>query len=80
MGFVEVMKTLKTYAFMVLLQFGYSGMFVISVASIKRGMNHFVLVVYRNAIAAIFIAPFAVYFERFHSLHLVFDEQIHAFL
>ncbi|KAG6477421.1 hypothetical protein ZIOFF_066676 [Zingiber officinale] len=64
MGFVEVITTLKPYAFMVLLQFGYSGMFVISVASIKSGMNHFVLVVYRNVIAAIVIAPFALYFER----------------
>ncbi|CAL9061523.1 unnamed protein product [Musa banksii] len=64
MGFVEVMMTVKAYVLMVLLQFGYAGMFVISVASIKRGMNHFVLVVYRNAIAALFIAPFALWFER----------------
>ncbi|RWW30982.1 hypothetical protein GW17_00004424 [Ensete ventricosum] len=65
MGFIEVMMAVKAYVLMVLLQFGYAGMFVISVASIKGGMNHFVLVVYRNAIAALFVAPFALWFERF---------------
>ncbi|RZR89960.1 hypothetical protein BHM03_00017777 [Ensete ventricosum] len=73
MGFIEVMMAVKAYVLMVLLQFGYAGMFVISVASIKGGMNHFVLVVYRNAIAALFVAPFALWFERFSlSLSLLF--------
>ncbi|RRT63979.1 hypothetical protein B296_00004273 [Ensete ventricosum] len=45
MGFVEMMMMVKAYVLTVLLQFGYAGMFVISVASIKGGMNHFVLVV-----------------------------------
>lgn len=49
---------------MVFLQFGYSGMYIIAVASLKSGMNHYVLVVYRNAIAAAVMAPFALWFER----------------
>jgi len=60
----EVMKTVKPYLAMVFLQFGYSGMYIIAVASLKRGMNHYVLVVYRNAIAAAVVAPFAWWFER----------------
>lgn len=50
---------------MVFLQFGFAGMFIISVASMKQGMSHYVLVVYRNAVAAAVIAPFALYFERY---------------
>lgn len=54
----------KAYILMIFLQFGFAGMYTISVFSLKRGMNHFVLVVYRNLSATIFIAPFAFYFER----------------
>ncbi|XP_042398583.1 WAT1-related protein At1g21890-like [Zingiber officinale] len=56
-------RSLKPYLFMVFLQVGYSGMYIISVASLKGGMNHYVLVVYRNSIAAAVIAPFALWFE-----------------
>ncbi|EHA8588542.1 putative WAT1-related protein [Cocos nucifera] len=49
---------------MVFLQFGYAGMYLISVATLKQGMSHYVLVVYRNAIAAVVIFPFALWFER----------------
>ncbi|CAD5194078.1 WAT1-related protein At1g21890-like [Musa acuminata AAA Group] len=57
-------KSVKPYLAMVFLQFGYSGMYVISVASLKSGMSHYVLVVYRNAVAAAVVAPFALWFER----------------
>ncbi|KAF3332487.1 WAT1-related protein [Carex littledalei] len=57
-------KSLKPYCAMVFLQFGFAGMFIISVASMKQGMSHYVLVVYRNAVAAAVIAPFALWFER----------------
>lgn len=35
------------------LQFGYAGMNIISKVSLNRGMNHFVLVVYRHAAATV---------------------------
>ncbi|KAJ6810804.1 WAT1-related protein-like [Iris pallida] len=60
----DAMSRLKPYLIMVLLQIGYSGMYIIAVASLKKGMNHYVLVVYRNAIAAAVMAPFALWFER----------------
>ncbi|XP_010939363.1 WAT1-related protein At1g21890 isoform X1 [Elaeis guineensis] len=64
MAFGEVVSKAKPYLAMVFLQVGYAGMYVISVASLKRGMNHYVLVVYRNAVAVAAIAPFALWFER----------------
>ncbi|RRT60420.1 hypothetical protein B296_00035678 [Ensete ventricosum] len=54
-------KSVKPYLAMVFLQFGYSGMYVISVASLKSGMSHYVLVAYRNAVAAAVVAPFALW-------------------
>ncbi|KAI4982306.1 hypothetical protein ZWY2020_022798 [Hordeum vulgare] len=49
---------------MVLLQVGFAGMYIIAVASLKAGMSHFVLVVYRNLVATAVMTPFAIYFER----------------
>ncbi|VAI49971.1 unnamed protein product [Triticum turgidum subsp. durum] len=54
----------KPYLAMVLLQVGFAGMYIVAVASLKRGMSHFVLVVYRNIVATVVMAPFALYFER----------------
>ncbi|KAK1279320.1 WAT1-related protein [Acorus gramineus] len=64
MGSSETFTKVKPYVAMVFLQFGYAGMYIIVMVSLKRGMNHYVLVVYRNAIAAAVIAPFAFFLER----------------
>ncbi|CAL9170419.1 unnamed protein product [Musa hybrid cultivar] len=64
MGVGEVWRSVRLYLAMVFLQFGYAGMYVVSVVSLKQGMSHYVLVVYRNAIAAAVIGPFALWFER----------------
>ncbi|AQK83190.1 nodulin protein [Zea mays] len=64
MGVGKLMNDVKPYLAMVLLQVGFSGMYIVSVASLKRGMNHFVLVVYRNLVATVVMAPFALLFER----------------
>lgn len=49
---------------MISLQFGYAGMNIITKVSLNRGMSHYVLVVYRHAIATAVIAPFALILER----------------
>uniref|UniRef100_A0A5B7BP44 WAT1-related protein n=1 Tax=Davidia involucrata TaxID=16924 RepID=A0A5B7BP44_DAVIN len=49
---------------MVGLQCGSAGLYIISAVTLKQGMSRFVLIVYRNAIAALTIAPFALLFER----------------
>ncbi|KAL2339804.1 hypothetical protein Fmac_007744 [Flemingia macrophylla] len=46
------------------LQFGFAGAYIFSVACLNHGMNRYVFVVYRNAIAALALAPFAFIFER----------------
>ncbi|XP_021806564.1 WAT1-related protein At1g21890 [Prunus avium] len=54
----------KPYLAMISLQFGYAGMYIISMVGLKRGMSHFVLAVYRHLIALVVIAPFALVLER----------------
>ncbi|KAF3320627.1 WAT1-related protein [Carex littledalei] len=60
----KVFNEIKPFISMILLQVGFAGMYVVAVASMKKGMNHFILVVYRNIFATLFMAPFALYFER----------------
>ncbi|KAK6939858.1 EamA domain, partial [Dillenia turbinata] len=60
----DVYNKVKPYILMVALQFGFAGMYIISLASLKNGLSRYVLIVYRNAVAAIVLAPFAFFFER----------------
>lgn len=64
MAIGKMFNEIKPFISMILLQVGFSGMYVVAVASLKKGMNHFILVVYRNIFATLFMAPFALYFER----------------
>ena len=59
-----IFTKLKPYLAMITLQFGYAGMFIITLVSLKRGMSNFVLIVYRHAVATLVIAPFALVLER----------------
>ncbi|KOM48458.1 hypothetical protein LR48_Vigan07g216200 [Vigna angularis] len=54
----------KPYLLCVGLQIGMAGTFIITKACLDRGMSRFVLTVYRNAVAASLLAPFAIIFER----------------
>ncbi|KAG7974044.1 hypothetical protein I3843_06G027400 [Carya illinoinensis] len=58
------LRKAKPYLAMVSLQFGYAGMYIVSMVSLKRGMSHYVLATYRHVVATILIAPFAIVFER----------------
>ncbi|KAK8646910.1 hypothetical protein V6N13_120677 [Hibiscus sabdariffa] len=49
----------KPYLLMIFLQFGSAGMYIISMVTLNQGMNRYVLVVYRNSIAALVLATFA---------------------
>ncbi|CAM0907605.1 unnamed protein product [Alopecurus aequalis] len=60
----KVLNDVKPYLAMVLLQVGFAGLYVVAVSSLKGGMSHFVLVVYRNIVATVVMTPFALYFER----------------
>ena len=63
-NFGEKVSKMKPYLAMVSLQFGYAGMYIISMVSFKHGMSHFVLSVYRHVVAFVIIAPFAFFLER----------------
>ncbi|XP_073106862.1 WAT1-related protein At5g64700-like [Elaeis guineensis] len=54
----------KPYIAVVLIQFLFTGMAILSKVAFDGGMNTFVFVFYRQAIAAVFLTPMAIFFER----------------
>ncbi|EPS71709.1 hypothetical protein M569_03050, partial [Genlisea aurea] len=55
---------------MLLTQLIYTGMFLLSKAAISSGMKPYVFVAYRQAVAALVLAPFAYFYERKNSSSL----------
>lgn len=70
-SFLGFMTKMKAYIAMVSVQFGYAGMCIVSVLCLKKGMSHYVLVVYRHAAATAALAPFAFVLERFFHIYLL---------
>ncbi|KAK3026696.1 hypothetical protein RJ639_041543 [Escallonia herrerae] len=66
------MEKHKPYIAMVIIQFIYTGMALLSKASISAGVKPSVFVAYRQALATLFLAPFALYFESQKSPPLPF--------
>ncbi|KGN61714.1 WAT1-related protein At4g08290 [Cucumis sativus] len=60
----SIVSKLKPYILVVSLQFGIAGIYVICMATLTKGMSRYVLIVYRNTVATLFLAPFALIFER----------------
>lgn len=56
--------TLKPIVGIILLQFGSAGLSIFSKSALNKGISPYVLVVYRHAIAAAVISPFAIVLER----------------
>lgn len=67
------LNKIKPYLAILSLQFGFAGMYVISMVSLKHGMSHFILATYRHVVATLVVAPFAFFLERssffFSSVH-----------
>ncbi|KAL8242237.1 hypothetical protein R6Q59_012539 [Mikania micrantha] len=57
-------EKLKPYFYVILLQFGNAGLVIIAKAALNHGMNHYTFATYRNLIATLVMAPFALVFER----------------
>ncbi|GLT79252.1 hypothetical protein SLA2020_507460 [Shorea laevis] len=57
-------STIKPYLAAILSQLGFAGLDILSKAALNQGMSNYVLVVYRNAVATIVVAPFAVIFDK----------------
>lgn len=64
MEVMQLLNKLKPYLAIVALQFGYAGMSIVTMVSLKQGMSHWILVVYRHVAAILAIAPFALILER----------------
>lgn len=64
----------KPYLLTIGLQFGMAGTYLFTMASLNHGMSRLVFIVYRNAIAAIALAPFALIFERCAIIIYLFSE------
>ncbi|KAE9595918.1 putative EamA domain-containing protein [Lupinus albus] len=61
---LSMFHKVKPYLAMVSLQFGYAGMYIITMISFKHGMSHWILSVYRHVVATLIMAPFALVLER----------------
>lgn len=64
------MKQLRPYLAAILLQIGYAGLAIIAKSALNQGMCHYTFSVYRNVIAAVVVAPFALVLERFPSFSI----------
>ncbi|XP_027190291.1 WAT1-related protein At4g08290-like isoform X2 [Cicer arietinum] len=58
------LRNAKPYLLLLAVQFGSAVMFIFAMDAINKGMSHYVFIVYRNAIAAVTLAPFAFFLER----------------
>ncbi|KAK4488279.1 hypothetical protein RD792_004026 [Penstemon davidsonii] len=56
-------KKAKIYVAVLLLQFGFAGFAIVAKFALNKGTSHFTFAVYRNAIAAVVFAPFALVLE-----------------
>ncbi|KAG2330073.1 hypothetical protein Bca4012_020371 [Brassica carinata] len=63
-GVSTIIKNFRPFLLMIFLQFGAAGTYIVIMATLNQGQNRYVLIVYRNAVAALVLAPFAIYFER----------------
>lgn len=63
-GGSSLMNKAKPYVLMVALQFGIAGTVLFGMTSVKHGVNRFVFSAYRNAFAALCLAPFAFFLDR----------------
>ncbi|KAL8059673.1 hypothetical protein ABFX02_03G101900 [Erythranthe guttata] len=61
---LETFNKMKPYLAMIALQFGYAGMYIIALISLKGGFSHWILVVYRHAVATLVFAPFGYFLEK----------------
>ncbi|KAG8382233.1 hypothetical protein BUALT_Bualt05G0055600 [Buddleja alternifolia] len=60
----KLVKKVKPYLEVILLQFGYAGLGIIAKSALNQGMSHYTFSVYRNVVAAVVVAPFAFVLER----------------
>lgn len=60
----ERFKRARAYVGAIMIQFGFAGQALLAKTALNQGMNHFTFSVFRNGIAALVFAPFAIFHER----------------
>ncbi|KAL3635551.1 hypothetical protein CASFOL_020098 [Castilleja foliolosa] len=60
----EIMKKLKPYVGVIILQFGNAGFGIVAKAALNQGSSNYTFSVYRNLFAACLLTPFAIVLER----------------
>ncbi|XP_047311967.1 WAT1-related protein At5g64700 [Impatiens glandulifera] len=60
---MTMMEKRKPYLVVILIQLIYTGMFLLSKAAMDVGMNSFIFVFYRQAIATLFLIPITLFLE-----------------
>ncbi|XP_055827114.1 WAT1-related protein At2g37460-like [Solanum dulcamara] len=60
----EVLIRAKPFIAVVFLQLGLSGMYILSKMALNEGSSNYVYVVYRQAVATLFMAPFAIFLDK----------------
>ncbi|KAK2996342.1 hypothetical protein RJ639_026222 [Escallonia herrerae] len=61
---LQMFNRARPYILMIFIQVGFGGFYIIAKSALNKGMSHYTLSVYRNAIAAVVFAPFAMVLER----------------
>lgn len=77
---VKWLNDAKPYLGVVFLQVSSAGSAIISKAALNQGMNPYTFSVYRNAIAAVIFAPFAIFLERYFFFPLALLQVHQSFL
>ncbi|XP_022993516.1 WAT1-related protein At2g39510-like isoform X2 [Cucurbita maxima] len=62
-GFLHPSKS-KPYLGVVFVQLGYAGMTILAKTALDKGMSQYVFVAYRQIVATLVFAPFAIIFDR----------------
>ena len=60
----QLYNKVKPFMAVILLQFGVAGLSIIGKFALNKGMSQHVFIVYRNAIATVVTAPFAIVLDR----------------
>lgn len=66
----KLYQRMKPFIGVILLQFGFAGMDILSKVALNEGMSNYVFVVYRHAVATIVIVPFAIILDKSVSFSL----------
>ncbi|KAK4579078.1 hypothetical protein RGQ29_028949 [Quercus rubra] len=69
----QLYNKVKPFLAIILLQFGVAGMSIIGKFALNKGMSQHVFIVYRNAIATVVTAPFAIVLDRKRRSKLTFS-------